>query len=282
MEHIVNTLTLLVDKQQRQHECTKQSFEQVREQVEEINELQADVLYLDVGGIKFHTSRRVLMSPSASTDVLPVLFGADTVTLELDDGYTFFDRDSTWFSNVLSYLRQELERPTGGRCPAEPPGKPALNYYGLDTLFRRAQQRSIIMVAGSDDLFFDSVPFHHQVCPTRRAGQGFFRIIKNQGGGGPAHPQYANYWAPLTRKRHTMPHSAQSQRTNYWAPRTRKRDQQEHRPQRPTESSDPTQHAKGRTGDRPGPRKGATTRRNVTQGAGPLPQNPLPPLPRPK
>ena len=44
--------------------------------------------------------------------------------------------------------------------------------------------------------------------------------------------------------------------------------QQEHRPQRPTESSDPTQHAKGRTGDRPGPRKGATTRRNVTQGGG--------------
>ena len=82
----------------------------------------------------------------------------------------------------------------------------------------------------------------------------------------PAHPQYANYWAPLMRKRHTMPHSAQPQHTNYWAPRTRKRHQQEHRPQRPTESSNPTQHAKGRTGDCPGPRKGATTRRNVTQG----------------
>ena len=41
---------------------------------------------------------------------------------------------------------------------------------------------------------------------------------------------------------------------------------QEHRPQRPTEHSDPTQHAKGRMGDRPGPRKGATTQRNVTQG----------------
>ena len=82
----------------------------------------------------------------------------------------------------------------------------------------------------------------------------------------PAHPQYANYWAPLTRKRHTIPHSAQSQHTNYWAPRTRKRHQQEHRPQRPTESSNPTQPAKGRTGDCPGPRKGATTRRNVTQG----------------
>ena len=82
----------------------------------------------------------------------------------------------------------------------------------------------------------------------------------------PAHPQYANYWAPLTRKRHPMPHSAQSQHTNYGAPRTRKRHQQEHRPQRPTERSDPTQHAKGRTGDRPGPRKETATRRNVTQG----------------
>ena len=92
----------------------------------------------------------------------------------------------------------------------------------------------------------------------------------------PAHPQYANYWAPLTRKRHTMPHPAQPQHINRWAPRTRKRNQQEHRPQRPTESSDPTQHAKGRTGDRPGPRKGATTRRNVTQGVCSTP----PPPPR--
>ena len=63
-----------------------------------------------------------------------------------------------------------------------------------------------------------------------------------------------------------MPHPAQPQHTNHCALRTRKRHQREHRPQRPTERSDPTQHAKGRTGDCPGPRKGATTRRNVTQG----------------
>ena len=69
-----------------------------------------------------------------------------------------------------------------------------------------------------------------------------------------------------TQTAHPPPHSAQPQHTNHWAPRTRKRHQQEHRPQRPTERSDPTQHAKGRRGDRPGPRKGATTRRNVTQG----------------
>ena len=82
----------------------------------------------------------------------------------------------------------------------------------------------------------------------------------------PAQPQYANYWAPLTRKRHIPPHSAQPRHTNHWAPRTWKRHQQEHRLQRPTESSDPTQHAEGRTGDCPGPRKETTTRRNVTQG----------------
>ena len=82
----------------------------------------------------------------------------------------------------------------------------------------------------------------------------------------PAHPQYANYWAPLTPKRHIPPYSAQPRHTNYWAPRTRKRHQQEHRPQRPTERSDPTQHAKGRTGGCPGPRKDTTTGRNVTRG----------------
>ena len=90
----------------------------------------------------------------------------------------------------------------------------------------------------------------------------------NNPGNNQHNPQYANYWAPLTRKRHIPPHPAQPQHPNYWAPRTRKRHQQEHRPQRPTERSDPTQHAKGRTGDCPGPRKGTATRRNVTQGGG--------------
>ena len=87
----------------------------------------------------------------------------------------------------------------------------------------------------------------------------------NDPGNNQHNPRYANYWAPLTRKRRP-PQPTQPRHTNDWAPRTRKRHQQEHRPQRPTERSDPTQHAKGRTGDCPGPRKGATTRRNVTQG----------------
>ena len=81
-----------------------------------------------------------------------------------------------------------------------------------------------------------------------------------------------NYNTPLTRKRHTMPHPAQPRHTNHWAPRTWKRHQQEQRPQRPTESSNPTQHEKRRTGDCPGPRKETTTRRNITQGVSQGPQ----------
>ena len=81
-------------------------------------------------------------------------------------------------------------------------------------------------------------------------------------------PQYVNYWAPLTRKRHILPHSAQPRHTNHWAPRTRKRHQQEHWQQQPPDCSDPTQHTKGRTGDCPGPCKETTIQRNVTQGGG--------------
>ena len=58
-----------------------------------------------------------------------------------------------------------------------------------------------------------------------------------------------------------------------------------HWPQRPTERSDLTQHAKGRTGDCPGPRKGTITARHVTQGGGcycPEPRSrPPPPLGHP-
>ena len=68
-------------------------------------------------------------------------------------------------------------------------------------------------------------------------------------------------------KRHPL-QPAQPRHANDGAPRTRKQYQQEHRPQQPTKRSDPTQHAKRRTGDCLGPRKQTATRRNVTQGGG--------------
>ena len=129
------------------------------------------------------------------------------------------------------------------------------------------------MVDGPDSAWRSRAPGPHAHRNTaRQAMDGLWTEVRrqqkqsNDPHNNQHNPQYANYWAPLTRKRHIPPHSAQPQHTNHWAPRTRKRHQQEHRPQRPTERSDPTQHAKGRTGDCPGPRKGATTGRDVTQG----------------
>ena len=131
------------------------------------------------------------------------------------------------------------------------------------------------MVDGRDNSWRSRAPGPHTHRNTaRQAMDGLWTEVcgqqkqSNDPGNNQHNPQYANYWAPLTRKRHILPHSAQPRHTNHWAPRTRKRDQQEHRPQRPTEHDDPTQHAKGRPGDRPGPRKETTTRRNVTQGGG--------------
>ena len=83
----------------------------------------------------------------------------------------------------------------------------------------------------------------------------------------PAQPQYANYRALLTHKRRP-PQPAQPQHTNHWAPRTWRQHQLEHQAQQPTQRSNLMQHAKGRTGDCPGPCKGTATRRNVTQGEG--------------
>ena len=61
-------------------------------------------------------------------------------------------------------------------------------------------------------------------------------------------------------------HNPQS--ANYRAPRTRKRHHKEHRPQQPSERSDPTQHAKGSTGDCPGPRKETSPTECPTHGGG--------------
>ena len=144
------------------------------------------------------------------------------------------------------------------------------------------------MVDGPDSAWRNRAPGPHAHRNTaRQATDGLWTEVcgqrkqSNDPGNNQHNPQYANYWAPLMRKRHTPPHLAQPQHTNRWAPRTQKRHQQEHRPQRPTERSNPTQHAKGRTGDCPGPRKETTTRRTVTRGggAGPTPPPPSDPPP---
>ena len=72
---------------------------------------------------------------------------------------------------------------------------------------------------------------------------------------GPADAQTAHPATSSTVPTHQLLGSANAETTPARAP-----------PQRPTERSDPTQRAKGRTGDCPGPREGTTIRWNVTQG----------------
>ena len=111
------------------------------------------------------------------------------------------------------------------------------------------------MVDGRDNTWRSRAPGPHARGNTaRQAIDGLWTEAcgrqkqSNDPGNNQQIPQYANYWAPLTRKRHTPPHSAQPQHTKYWAPQTRKRHQQEHRPQQPTESSRPNATCEGKNG----------------------------------
>ena len=100
-----------------------------------------------------------------------------------------------------------------------------------------------------------------RLCAAPRRCASGMNTQEEEGGGSGAVPQRGRLF-----KVDFHVTSSTARHTNCWAPQTRKRHQQEHRPQRPTESSDPTHHAKGRTGDCPGPRKETTTGRHVTRG----------------
>ena len=155
-------------------------------------------------------------------------------------------------------------RPTAAKRPKPPHG--ALQTKGTSTCGLR--ERWAAQTSG----WYRAEPWQRRVAEEGKRRE--VRAIQGSWGGGGGggnnqhNPRYANYWAPLMHKRHIPPHPAQLRHTNDWAPRTRKQHQQEHRPQRPTERSDPTQHAKGRAGDCPGPRKETTTRQTVTRGGG--------------
>ena len=135
------------------------------------------------------------------------------------------------------------------------------NNFGSNLLWQPSNFRRMVFFVGGQ-----RVEERRQVVDCLRPEVCGQQKQSNDPGNNQHNPQYANYWAPLTRKRHVPLHPAQPRHTNHWAPLTQKRHQQEHQPQRPTESSDPTQHAKGRTGGCPGPRTETTTRRHVTRG----------------
>ena len=74
--------------------------------VQGIQERQFDCMYLDVGGMPFHTSKEVLKNDG---EHLLSVIAEDHFASESDDrGYVFLDRDGHCFSTILSYLRCAL------------------------------------------------------------------------------------------------------------------------------------------------------------------------------
>ena len=177
-------------------------------------------------------------------------------------------RPTIFFS---SFGASKKSAPLGAGGGVDPP--PASTITNKERALRTPDPRSggVHVVDGRDNAWRSRAPGPHAHGSAAREGADGLRTEvrgqqkqSNDPHNNQHNHQYAKYWAPLTRKRHTMPHPAQPRHTNHWAPRTRKRHRQEQRPQRPTERSDPTQHPKGRPGDCSGPRKETTTRRNVT------------------
>jgi len=187
---VLNTLANVVERREEAQTKEKMAYRTKLAYVVALNKVQSDCVYLDIGGIKFHTSREILTSPSASENVLPVLFNDNpNASEESEDGYTFFDNDPIWFADVLAYLRQGREVPIfeGFAPPRVSPCTPnsrgsrtslgsraSLNssvscksenmeYRGLDSLFLRAQKRSVVMVADTNDPFFNIIPAPLQV-----------------------------------------------------------------------------------------------------------------------
>ena len=92
-----------VQQRDRVLQSEKQAFAETRATCSALNCDQSECQYLDVGGQRYHASRRVLQTPQAA---FFASLASGTFSSEADlEGYTFLDRDPRWFSVVLGYLR---------------------------------------------------------------------------------------------------------------------------------------------------------------------------------
>ena len=116
-----------VEAQARRLARRRRAFREGLADAAALNDAQAGLYRMDVGGAPFHTQTDVvqrhqgMLSAMASDD-----FGHDVE----EDGYTFLDRDPTWFPLVLHFLR------TGAALLPD-------NAKGRATVFREAQYYSL-------------------------------------------------------------------------------------------------------------------------------------------
>lgn len=132
-----------LSQQARKLETERERFHQAHRYVNHWNAQQNEVVFIDVGGTRFHTTHSTITRHKDS--MLSVLFSKrmqDNDFIFVDDDYVFIDRDPKFFQLVLQYLRYG----TGG-CYA-PEEKECMNalladasYYGLEGLRQQLEKR---------------------------------------------------------------------------------------------------------------------------------------------
>lgn len=123
----------------------KERFHQANRYVNHWNSQQNEVVFIDVGGTRFHTTHSTITRHKDS--MLSVLFSKrmqDDDFIFVDDDYVFIDREPKFFHLVLQYLRYGA-----GGCYA-PDDKDCLNslladasYYGLEGLRQQLEKKLI-------------------------------------------------------------------------------------------------------------------------------------------
>ena len=103
MTSTISSLVGAVARQQSQLAVEKESFAMTRSDAEDTNSMQGPCVCLDVGGMRFHTQRTVLLRQAPH--YFSVLAADNFASQEEVDGLIFIDRDPDQFSVLLQYLR---------------------------------------------------------------------------------------------------------------------------------------------------------------------------------
>eukprot|EP01063_Lacrimia_lanifica_P001412 TRINITY_DN10714_c0_g1_i2.p1 TRINITY_DN10714_c0_g1~~TRINITY_DN10714_c0_g1_i2.p1 ORF type:complete len:467 (+),score=159.33 TRINITY_DN10714_c0_g1_i2:107-1507(+) len=132
-------------------ERERAAFEDMRQRVEAVNDMQARKVKLNVGGQTFETTTDTITAEPGS--MLEAMFsGRFHVERDSDTGACFIDRDPTHFPLILCYLRSRREGKPFRHCPAltRPETEGAIieaNYFGLVPLERTLMLSLSIVVA---------------------------------------------------------------------------------------------------------------------------------------
>ena len=135
-------------------QADRTSFGQGQELATQINTMQEDCEYLDIGGVCYHTRRQHLVE-SGDSMLSAIVCGEFRCERE-DNGYLFIDRDGALFKDILLYLRHGQTN-----HHVDPMLHNAIcreaKYYGLEgltSIFQAAsspRQHYALMVAGGID-----------------------------------------------------------------------------------------------------------------------------------